>query len=148
MARNDSGALLREALEAGGARDYARAAELLTRIVSETDEYPEALLYLGRSLHALGDFEKAIGAFRLYLGTEKDPAPGWFFLGRSYLAIRRPQEAARSLRKALELGADGAEPWAFLGLAALRLRKSKAAVEALEKAVSLAPDNSRIFPAI
>lgn len=137
--------LFRQALEAGSRRDYESAAEILIRIVSETDEFPQALLYLGRSLHSLGDFGKAIGAFRLYLRDSGAKAEGWFFLGRTYLAASRPQESARCLRKALELGADGAETWALLGLAALRLRKSKASVEALERAVTMAPGNPRVF---
>ena len=137
--------LFQKALEAGSRRDYESAAEILIRIVSETDEFPQALLYLGRSLHSLGDFGKAIGAFRLYLRDSGAKAEGWFFLGRTYLAASRPLESARCLRKALELGADGAETWALLGLAALRLRKSKASVEALERAVTMAPGNPRVF---
>lgn len=145
MTKTEGASQLQKAMEAGSRRDYESAAEILTRIVAETDEFPQALLYLGRSLHALGDYGKAIGAYRLYLRTERESAPGWFFLARSYLTVNRPQEAARCLRKALELGADNAETWAFLGMAALKLRKSKAAVEALEHAVALAPDHPRIF---
>jgi hypothetical protein len=69
--------LFRQALEAGSRRDYESAANILTRILSETDEVPEALLYLGRSLHSLGDFGKAIGAFRLYLRTSSARPEGW-----------------------------------------------------------------------
>ena len=145
MTNAEGSDLFRQALEAGSRRDYESAADILTRIVSETDEFPEALLYLGRSLHSLGDFGKAIGAFRLYLRDTSAKPEGWFFLGRTYLAVSRPLESARCLRKALELGADGAETWALLGLAALRLRKSKAAVEALERAVTMAPGNPRVF---
>lgn len=145
MKKAEGADLFRQALEAGSRRDYESAAEILTRIVSETDEFPQALLYLGRSLHSLGDFGKAIGAFRLYLRASGDAAEGWFFLGRTYLAASRPLESARCLRRALELGAEGAETWALLGLAALRLHKSKASVEALERAVTMAPGNSRIF---
>ncbi len=145
MAKPDGSELMKQALEAGSRRDYRSAAEILTRIVSESDGYPQAFLYLGRSLHALGEYGKAVGAFRLYLRTEDDPPAGWFFLGRTYLAALRPLDAARCLRKALELGADSAETWALLGLAALRLRRSKAAVEALERSVALSPNNPRIF---
>lgn len=145
MTKTEGSELFRQALEAGSRRDYESAANILTRILSETDEVPEALLYLGRSLHSLGDFGKAIGAFRLYLRTSSARPEGWFFLGRTYLAASRPLESARCLRRALELGADGAETWALLGLSALRLRKSKASVEALERAVTLDPGNPRIF---
>ena len=145
MTKAEGAELLQKALEAGSRRDYEAAAEILIRIVSETDEFPQALLYLGRSLHAIGDYGKAIGAFRLYLRAGTRPGEGWFFLGRTYLAVSRPLEAARCLRKALELGQDGPETWALMGLAALRLRKSKASVEALERAVSAAPGNPRIF---
>lgn len=145
MTHAEGADLLRKALEAGSRRDYDSAVDLLTRIVSETDEFPQALLYLGRGLHARGELAKAIGAFRLYLDSPGAGGEGWFFLGRTYLAASRPLESARCLRKALELGAEGPETWALLGLAALRLRKSKAAVEALERAVTMAPDNPRVF---
>lgn len=145
MTKADGAALFKKAMEAGSRRDYESAAQILTQILSESDEFPQALLYLGRSLHSLGEFGKAIGAFRLYLRSGDEVAAGWFFLGRSYLSVQRPLDASRCLRKALELGVDGAETWALLGLAALRLRKSKAAVESLERAVVLAPDDARIF---
>ena len=145
MTKAEGSDLFQKALQAGFRRDYESAAAILTRIVSETDEIPEALLYLGRSLHSLGELGKAIGAFRIYLRGASAKPEAWFFLGRTYLAASRPLESARCLRKALELGADAADTWALLGLAALRLRKSKASVEALERAVTMAPGNPRIF---
>ena len=48
------------AIEAGQNRDYHSAVKLLTHVVSQTDGFPQALLYLGRSYHALGQFDKAV----------------------------------------------------------------------------------------
>ncbi|MDP3179361.1 MAG: hypothetical protein Q8M76_15740, partial [Spirochaetaceae bacterium] len=81
---DDARALFKRALEAGNQRDYRRASELLTSLLAQTDAYSEALLYLGRARHALGESGKAVDAFRRYLKCGGDTAAGFFFLGRSY----------------------------------------------------------------
>ncbi len=136
-----------KAREAGARRDYREAETLLTRIAAETDALPEALLYLGRARHALGDHERAIAAFSSYLEGSPDDGDGWFFLGRSYLAMDRLREAASCLRGALERGRDRPETWAALGLTELRRRRSGKSVTAFERALSLAPDDKRVFRA-
>ena len=67
MRAPDYSALFEEALEAGRKRDYARAVELLTRIVGSTDRFPQALLYLGRAYHALGEYSRAAQALNFYV---------------------------------------------------------------------------------
>lgn len=137
--------ILDEALKAGAARDYARAVEILVSLIAEEDAPPEALLFLGRSYHALGETGKAIAALRAYLRAGGDAAVGSFFLGRAYMSSGRLEEASQFLKRSLEIDPDRAPGWALLGAAQLKLRKSKLALSCLEKAVALAPEDRRIF---
>ncbi|MCX7024119.1 MAG: tetratricopeptide repeat protein [Spirochaetes bacterium] len=142
--------LFSEGIEAGGTREYGRSIEIFTRIVAETDEFPEALLYLGRAHHVMGNHEQAIQAFRQFIDTRLDPEAGFFFLGRSYLSVRRFPEALQCFRKSMEAGESAGKParaesHAFLGIAWLRMRRPGKALEALERAVTIAPDDMRIF---
>ena len=94
--------LLGAAIKAGEARDYRKAAELLTLLLAQEDSMPEAFLYLGRARYALGEHGQAIEAFRSFLREGGEAPAGLFFLGRSYLASGRASEAARCLRKSAE----------------------------------------------
>jgi tetratricopeptide (TPR) repeat protein len=145
MPEKEAKRLLEKAIEAGGRRDYAKAVELLTLLLSQTDAMPEAFLYLGRSYNALGEQGKAIEAFRSFLSEGGDEAAGFFFLGRSYLASGRIVEATRSLKRSAEADPNRAPTWALLGATLLKRRRTKASVDCLERAVSLDPDDKRIF---
>jgi tetratricopeptide (TPR) repeat protein len=137
--------LLKAAIQAGEARDYPKAAELLNLLLARTDSLPEAFLFLGRAYYALGEHGRAIQAFRRFLREGGDAAAGLFFLGRSYLACGRASEAARCLRKSAETDPGKAPTWAFLGAALLKLHRTKTAVDCLERAITLAPQDKRIY---
>jgi tetratricopeptide (TPR) repeat protein len=94
----DYSALFEEAIGAGKKRDYAHAVELLTRIVGATDRYPQALLFLGRAYHALGEFSRAAQALNFYVRGKPDSIAGHFFLGRVYIALEAYPEAFRHLK--------------------------------------------------
>ncbi len=146
---NSAEQLLNEAVEAGTRRDYQNSIELLTALIAENEPpleiLNEALLYLGRSYHAIGAYGKAISVLSDYIGNGGSPGPGCFFLGRAYLSAGRPAEAAAALRKSIEVSGESPAAWALLGAAYLKEKKSKSAVDCLERAVSLAPDDKRIF---
>jgi tetratricopeptide (TPR) repeat protein len=144
MANPSHKSLFSKALVAGADRDYAKAEDLLTRIIAETDTLPEVWLYLGRARHAMGYPERAIAAFRAFLERCPQDANGWFFLGRSFLEIGLAREAARCLGRASELGKHDAETWALSGFAELKLKRPTKARACLEEAVKLAPDNASI----
>jgi tetratricopeptide (TPR) repeat protein len=135
--------LYASAIEAGENRNYPRAIELFMDLLSRTDEYPDALLYLGRSFHAIGEFDRAVSVFRLYLATAADSSLANFFIGRSYLALGLPDRAARHLSRSVELDADFAPALSLLGLAYLKLKRPDHAVSVLERAVTLDPNNAR-----
>ena len=140
-------ALFAKAQEAGARRDYNEAESILTRIAAETDAIPDVWLFLGRARHALGELDRALAAFAIYLGYKPDDSAGWFFMGRTYLSAGRAREAASCLHSAIKKGRGGAESWALLGFAELRLKRSGKAVATLEHAVGMAPEDKRIFNA-
>ena len=64
-----------------------------------TDRYPQALLFLGRAYHALGEFSRAAQALNFYLRGKPDSIAGRFFLGRVYIALEAYPEAFRHLKR-------------------------------------------------
>jgi tetratricopeptide (TPR) repeat protein len=134
-----------EALEAGRRRDYAEAVRLLQELLIQTDQIPEALLYLGRGYHALRDFHRAAQVLRLYLNTTPDSAQGHFFAGRAYFAIGLMPAAVHHLRRSVELDAAFPPALGLLGLAALKSGRSKTAIGFFEQALKLDPENPRLF---
>jgi len=147
--RNKAQDLLSRAIEAGTKRDYQSSIELLTALIAEDDPpqdlLNEALLYLGRSYHAIGAYGRAIGVLSDYIGNGGDPGAGCFFLGRAYLSAGQSAEAAAALRKSIEVAGESPAAWALLGAAYLKEKKSKSAVDCLERALALSPDDKRIF---
>lgn len=137
-------AMFEEALEAGRKRDYARAVEILLRIVGSTDRFPQALLYLGRSYHALGDPASAAQALNFYVRQKPDSAAGHFFLGRAYLALEAYPEAIRHLRRATEASPNFAAGLGLLGLAWLKARRSDQAIWCFARALEIDPNNKRL----
>ncbi len=136
--------LLKDAKTAGQNRDYQKAVELLTELISKTDEFPEALLYLGRSYHALGQFHKAIYSIKFFLKLKADFAPAHFFLGRSYLALGFYKNAIIHLRKALNNNETFSPALSFIGLAYLKIKRPEVALTYFEKALEVDPQNPRI----
>jgi tetratricopeptide (TPR) repeat protein len=139
--------LFDQAIEAGVKRDYLKASTLLLRIVSETDEFPQAYLYLGRSYHALGNFDLAIQFLKYYLEIAPDVGAGHFFLGRAYLSRGIPSLAAHELGIAVELEPNNGQAAALLGLSFLRSKRSDLASEHLGRAVELDPENRELYSA-
>ena len=139
--------LFEEALKAGATRDYGRATDLLLTIVSETDTIPQAYLYLGRSYHALGAYDKAIRYLRYFTDVKPDLSAGFFFLGRSYLANNRADHAIVQLRRALAIEQDNPQIIGLLGMAYLRAKRPEYALENLSRAVELEPDSKTLYSA-
>jgi tetratricopeptide (TPR) repeat protein len=144
MRTQDYAALFAEAMEAGRNRDYAKAAELLARVVGSTDRFPHALLYLGRSCHALGDFPRAAQALNFYVRGRPDSVAGRFFLGRAYIGLEHFPQAIRHLRKALALDPSFSPAYGLLGLAYLKVRRPDKAIWQFAKALEIDPQNRRL----
>ena len=136
-------ALYQEAIEAGRSRDYERAVELLNELLAADDgqQHPLALLYLGRSYHALGDFPRALQALHAYQQRAPDSAPGHFFMGRSLLSLGMREAAVQQLQRSIELHPQLQAAHALLGVCHLRERNTDAALESLERARALNPSH-------
>ena len=137
--------LYKKAIIAGKNRNYKKAVTNLLELISETDKYPEAYLYLGRSYHALGKYEESIRALRYYINSVPESSAGYFFLGRSYIACKMYKFAVFHLKKALILFPDSSQILSYLAMGYLRLKRTDLALEYLEKAVELEPDNKTIY---
>lgn len=136
--------LFAKALEAGRSRDYRTAAELLSEVAGGSDRHPQAMLYLGRAYHSLGELPRALHVLESYLRTVAESIPGRFFLARTCLALGQNGRAAALLAEVTAAQPGFAPAESLLGLALLRLHRTTAALEHFERAVKLAPDNERI----
>ncbi|MDR1894605.1 MAG: tetratricopeptide repeat protein [Spirochaetales bacterium] len=141
-----------KAMAEGKKRNYRESLNLLVELVSATEAFPQAYLYIGRCLHSMGRREQAIQYFRYYLELFPQSIGGHFFLGRTYLALgyyakalahfeyvdrRRPPEAAAK--------PDFPPIKAFLGLTLFKLRRIDSAAAILGEAVEEDPDNEKIY---
>ncbi len=147
MSAAESRRLLEYAFRAGGRRDYRSAVRYLEELVTRDDADPEAWLFLGRAYHALGDYGRALAAFRDYLALKPDSVFGLIFAGRAYLASGLADRAYRLLKKARRERPNDPNLLALLGTAALKCRRSAEAVACLEAAVGLDSANNRIYKA-
>ena len=137
--------MLNEAMKAGENRDYQRATELLLTLVSESDSYPQAYLYLGRSLHALKRFPRAIQYLHYFVELEPSEGAGFFFLGRSYLAGGMYSEAVTYLERAESLDRGNSQILGHLGLGLLKCKRLADACVTLGRAVEVDPANSQLY---
>ncbi|MDR1904443.1 MAG: tetratricopeptide repeat protein [Treponema sp.] len=134
--QNDGGEeKLKAAVQAGARRDYRGAVRILEELISGSDTPPAAFLLLGRSLHSLGDYSRALAGFKDYLRIKPYSAQGYFFAGRTSLSLEMPQKAVALFRRSLELKHDDPLVMAMLGIAYLKSRHSEQSVEMLQAAV-------------
>ena len=144
MRNSDYSALFEEALEAGKKRDYTRAVELLARIVGSTDRYPQALLYLGRAYHALGEYSRAAQALNFYVRNRPDSIAGHFFLGRVYIALEAYPEAFRHLKRTVDVSPGFSPAYGLLGLVCVKSHRPDKAIWWFAKALEIDPQNKRL----
>jgi tetratricopeptide (TPR) repeat protein len=84
-----------QAVDAGRRRDYRTAVSLLEAVVSDTDLYPQAFLYLGRSYHALGRYAEALQMLTYYLHLAPESSAGLLLCGKNLpLARKQPESSA------------------------------------------------------
>jgi tetratricopeptide (TPR) repeat protein len=130
--------ILERAIRAGKNRDYKKAARILEELLSGLEAPPEAYLFLGRALHALKDYSRALASFNDYIRLQPGAGQGYLFAGRTYLAAGLPGRAIPLLRKARELSPRNTAVMALLGMACLKARRSQLAVDILQEAVETA----------
>ena len=137
--------LLDRAIQLGRERRYKEAIPILQEIVSSENYHTEAILYLGRSYHAVGDFAQAIEALRQFVAVYPESSAGHFFLGRSFLSAGAFRAAEKHLRYALELNPGFTQSLVLLGYTQLKLKNTDDASDLLGRAVEAEPDNTSIY---
>jgi tetratricopeptide (TPR) repeat protein len=145
MSKQQIQELFDRALEAGRDRDYPRAIELLHEILVQSDEFPAALLYLGRAYHAIGDLNRAAQALQFFLKLNPESAEGHFFLGRTYFTLGLFGHAFRHLKTSTTLNESFVPALGLLGLTLLKRGHPQTAVSVFERALTLEPGNPHIF---
>ncbi|MDR0473256.1 MAG: tetratricopeptide repeat protein [Treponema sp.] len=131
---------LYSAIQAGKQRDYRKALALLEELLSGFDAPAEAYLYLGRTLHALKNYPKALAGFNDFIRLKPDSPQGYFFAGRCCLALEMPHKAVPLLRKARSLNPQNIIIKAMLGAAYLKSRHSQLALDVFQEAVESAAE--------
>lgn len=134
--------LAAEGLEAGRIRDYPRAVRIFSALAQ--NGWPEALLYLGRSYHGVGDCFMAAQVLKEYVRSHLSAPQGWFYLGRAYLGLGLFPRAVSAFKKSAQLGFDSPQLLGLLGTALLKNRQPEEAVDLLGAAVSRVPEHQGI----
>ncbi len=134
-----------EALNLGKKRKYQEASEILLELTKESNELPEAYLFLGRSYHSLNRMNEAIQVLQHYLTLVPDSASGNFFLGRSLLSIGLAKNAIPHLKKSVEAHSKSLHANGFLGIAYLKAGRSDIAINYLATAVESSKKGTGIY---
>ena len=134
-----------KALNLGRNRKYEEASAVLSDLIKESQEIPEAYLFLGRSYHGQGRMQEAVQVLRHYLTIVPDSAAGNFFLGRSLLTLGFSKNAIFHLKKAVNSHPESMHANGFLGIAYLKAGRSDIAITYLSKAVESANNNTGIY---
>jgi tetratricopeptide (TPR) repeat protein len=142
---SDFNELFEKALSAGRNRNYKKSLELFEKLVSASDEFPQAFLYMGRAAHGLKQYSSAAYYFKRYLRLEPQSLGGKFFLGRSYLALGSTGLALQNFLQVYDAKPDfpGIQP--YLGLAYLKRKRFSLAVKFLGVAVENDPENQQLY---
>jgi tetratricopeptide (TPR) repeat protein len=134
----DAQVKLSQAIEAGRERNYAKAAQILEELLSGFDAPAEAYLYMGRALHALKNYPRALASFNDYIRLMPDSPAGYLFAGRSCISMGLAQRAVPLLRKARSLNPEDTIIQALLGTAYLKSKRSQLAADTFQEVVEAA----------
>jgi superkiller protein 3 len=101
-------------VEAFNRQDYAAALAEFEFIAGEDPKDPQAYLYMGSALMALGRTDEARAALQKSLAIEARNERALMELGRLEALANRLDEAVAALRRAIEVNPDFPEPHYFL----------------------------------
>lgn len=138
---------LQKAIDAGKKRDYSRSVELLLPLYPLWELLPEVALFLGRSYHALGEYDLAISCLRDYHRTKPDSVSGMFFLGRAYFVSGRPREAIFQLKRALGRSPGSAQIETYLAFSYYRAGRHDIAINHFASLLERKKGGDQLFQA-
>jgi tetratricopeptide (TPR) repeat protein len=105
-AADDPLAISRQADEAFGSRDYARAAQLYEQLLASDARNVDVLNNLAITLHYLGRSQEALERLRLAIEIEPAHQRAWLTTGFVNAQLGNRERAREALAKAAELGTD------------------------------------------
>jgi Flp pilus assembly protein TadD/transglutaminase-like putative cysteine protease len=136
--------LTQAAYEALTARDYARAVDLLTRVVTLDPTDTSAWTYLGAAHMGLHQTDEAIAAYKKQV--EVDPYKDYAYtnLGRAYVAKGSTADAEAAFLKQLEINPLDRYALTYLGTLYIESHAYDKAAAAYEKAAAILPDEASL----
>jgi len=143
----DQKKLLKQAIELGRKRDYEKAVRVLKTLLEKTDRFPEAMLYLARSYHALGKYRLSVQYCSLYIERQPKSKSGYFFMARSLLSMGLSKHALHYLKLLEKLGDLNSQSAALLGTALLKQKMPSSAVRYFGIALEKEPENKKYHTA-
>jgi len=88
-------------------------------------------------------FEKAVEAYKKWLGANPKDDVAHFYLGRTYAKLTKDDEAEEAFMEAVKLKPDDSEYQTELGAILIKLAQYHKAIPPLKKAIELDPANGR-----
>src|SRR5215210_4672107 len=141
-------AALAQAVDAARTGNPARAAELLSPMLSQGNRHPDVLLTFSAACEQLGRFPNAVGAAKAAIEQAPERADLWAHYGRLLHDGGNSTDGANFLERAVVLDTANAQYWYNLGVAALAAGLLPRSLEALQKTVELQPRNSSAWGAL
>ncbi|MDO5610877.1 MAG: tetratricopeptide repeat protein [Pseudomonadota bacterium] len=117
----------------------AAASEYLSRIPTDADVYPQAVLVLATALRAERRLAEALQAAQAATRLQPAHPLAWLLQGSLLVLTGQPYEAEASLRNAVQKAPDFAEAWHYLGESLQAQRRYQEAKAAYQRAASAQP---------
>ncbi len=93
--------------------------------------------------NSLRSFERAVEAYKKWIGDNPKDDVAHFNLGRTYSKLLKDEQAEHSFKEAVRLKPDDTEYQTELGAVLIKLAKYREAIGPLNKAIELDPTNAR-----
>lgn len=132
--------LLKQALDYLNRNDLAQGEHMLSRVLAENPEQPDALQLLGLVRRSQGAADEAERLYRRSLAANPDQPHVHHNLGNLYRAQRRFDEAIAEQREAIRLKGNYAEAWFDLAMAQTEKGDYAEAEKSLRRALHIIPN--------
>jgi uncharacterized protein (TIGR02466 family) len=132
--------LLKQALDYLNRDDMAQGEHMLSRVLAENPEQPDALQLLGLVRRNQGALDEAERLYRRSLAANPNQPHVHHNLGNLYRTQRRFDEAIAEQREAIRLKGNYAEAWFDLGMAQSEKGDYAEAEKSLRRALHIVPN--------
>lgn len=123
-------------------KDYAKAWPLVSDILNETPDKPQALYLAGCIMRTQGHVGVALQLLRRALSFNQDNPNLWMHYGACLHDTHRYEEAREAFRRVRKMLPDDVMPIANMAATYVQEGRSQEALEWADKALALAPDNT------